>query len=110
MPRVTAINLRQGDDLDAIEHAIRAALTSLPELAIDPDDVDVIPMVAPAGYDPAVARIDVDLWELPERTKAGLDEVAERVAAAFQEVAGADRRVKVALRPARLAETGWTSR
>ena len=37
MPRVTAFNLRQGDDLAALEDAIRAALTSLPELAIDPD-------------------------------------------------------------------------
>jgi hypothetical protein len=110
MPRVTAFNLRQGDDPAALEEAIRAALTSLPELAIDPADVDLVPMVAPAGYEPAVARIDVDLWERPERPKAGLQEVAERVATAFQEVAGTDRPVKVALRPTRLEVTGWASR
>ncbi len=110
MPRVTAFNLRPGDDLDAVEHAIRAALTSVPELAIDPADVDLVPMVAPAGYEPAVARIDVQLWETQARTKAGLQEVAEGVAVAFQEVVGADRRVKVALRPSPHDAIGWVSR
>jgi hypothetical protein len=110
VPRVTAFNLRPGDDLGAIEVAVRDALVSIPELAIDAADVDLVPMVAPAGYEPAVARIDIQLWETPARTKAGLQEVAERVAVAFQEVVGADRRVKVALRPAPLEATGWVSR
>ena len=110
MPRVTAFNLRPGDDLAAIERALATALVSVPELAIDQADVNVVPMVAPAGFEPAVARIDVDLWERPERTKAGLQEVAERMAAAFQEVAGADRRVKVALRPYPIEAAGWVSR
>ena len=72
--------------------------------------MNVVPMVAPAGFEPAVARIDVDLWERPERAKAGLQQVAERVASAFQEVAGADRRVKVALRPYPIDAAGWVSR
>jgi hypothetical protein len=109
VPRVTAFNLRPGDDLGAIEVAVRDALVSIPELAIDPADVDLVPMVAPAGFE-SVARIDVDLYERPERTKARLQEVAERVAAAFQEVAGAGRRVKVVLRPYPLESSGWVSR
>jgi hypothetical protein len=110
MPRVTAFNLRPGDDLAALEEAIRAALTSLPELAIDPAAVDLVPMVAPAGYDAPVARIDVDLFERPEGTKARLQELGERVAAAFREVAGAERRVKVVLRPYALESSGWVER
>ena len=110
MPRVTAFNLRPGDDLGALEDAIRAALTSHPEVAIDPAAVDLVPLVAPTGYDAAVARIDVDLFERREATKARLQELAERIAAAFQEVAGADRRVKVVLRPYALESSGWVER
>ena len=110
MPRVTAFNLRQGDDLAALEDSIRAALTSLPELVIDPAAVDLVPMVAPAGSDAAVARINIDLFERPEGTKARLQELGERVAAAFQEVAGAERRVKVVLRPYALESSGWVER
>ncbi len=110
MPRVTAFNLRPGDDLAALEDAIRAALTSLPELAIDPAAVDLVPMVAPPGYEPAVARIDVDLFERAEGTKPRLQELGERIAAAFQEVTGTDRRVKVVLRPYALESSGWVER
>ena len=110
MPRVTAFNLRPGDDLAAIELAVRDALTSLPEVAIDPVAVDLVPMLAPVGYDAAVARIDVDLFERRAATKARLQELAERVAVAFQEVAGADRRVKVVLRPYAVESSGWIER
>jgi len=110
VPRVTAFNLRPGDDLAALEEAIRAALVSLPEVAIDPAAVDLVPMVAPPGYEPTVVRIDIDLFERSEGTKARLQELGERVAAAFQEVAGAERRVKVVLRPYALESSGWVER
>jgi hypothetical protein len=57
-----------------------------------------------------VARIDVDLFERPEGTKARLQELGERVAAAFQEVAGAKRRVRVVLLPYALESSGWVKR
>lgn len=110
MPRVTAFNLRPGDDLDALEDAIRAALTSLPEVTIDPAAVDLVPMLAPSGYEAAVARIDVDLFERATGTKERLQDLGERIAAAFQEVVGADRRVKVVLRPYPLESSGWVER
>jgi hypothetical protein len=110
VPRVTAFHLLPGDDLAALEVAIRTALTSHPEVAIDPAAVDLVPMVAPAGYRPAVARIDVDLFERPTGTKERLQELGERIAAAFQEVAGADRGVKVVLRPYALESSGWVER
>jgi phosphopantothenate synthetase len=110
VPRVTAFNLRSGDDLDALGAAITTALTSLPVVTIDPAAVDLVPMLAPAGYEATVARIDVDLFERPTGTKERLQELGERIAAAFQDVVGADRRVKVVLRPYALESSGWVER
>jgi hypothetical protein len=109
MPRVTVFNLRSGDPLADLEEAIRRALTSMPELAIDEREIDLVPVLVPDGFDPEVTRIDVDLWERAERTKEALQELATRVAKAFQAVAGQDRRVKVVIRPYDVARSGWVS-
>jgi phenylpyruvate tautomerase PptA (4-oxalocrotonate tautomerase family) len=56
-----------------------------------------------------VTRINVDLWERAERTKEALQELATRVATAFQNVAGTDRKVKVVIRPYDVGLSGWVS-
>jgi hypothetical protein len=109
MPRVTAFNLRKDDPLAEIEHAITDALVSLPEVRINADEVDLVPVVAADGFHGAVTRIDVDLWERDERTKDALQELAMRVASAFQRVVGTNRRVKVVIRPYDVGESGWVS-
>jgi hypothetical protein len=73
---------------------ITGALTSMPELAINDWEINVVPVLQPEGFDGEVTRINVNLWERAERTKARLQEVATRVARAFQAVAGEDRRVR----------------
>lgn len=110
MPRVTVFNLRREDRLADLEEAIRRALTSMPELAIDEREIDLVPVLVPDGFDAEVTRVDVDLWERAERTKEALQELATRVATAFQEVAGEDRRVKVVIRPYDVGTSGWVSR
>lgn len=109
MPMVTVFNLRREDLLTELEGAITRALTSMPELAIDDWDVNVVPVLQPDGFDGEVTRINVDLWERAERTKEGLQELAARIATAFQGVAGEDRRVKVAIRPYDVETSGWVS-
>ena len=108
MPRVTVFNLRKDDNLLDVEHAVRDALVGLPELKINADEVDLVPVVAADGFH-GVARIDVDLWERAERTKDALQELATRVARAFQDVVGRDRRVKVVIRPYDVGKSGWVS-
>ena len=76
MPRVTALNLRESDDLAAIERALKSALASLPEMMVSIDEIDLVPIRAPAGFDAATARIDVDLWERSYRTREALQETA----------------------------------
>ena len=49
------------------------------------------------------------LWEHPERTKEALQELATRVAKAFQATVGADRKVKVVIRPYDVGKSGWVS-
>lgn len=109
MPRVTVFNLRKGDQLADLEEAIRRALTSMPELAIDEREIDLVPVLVPDGFDAEVTRIDVDLWERAERIKEALQDLATRVAKAFQAVAGRDRRVKVVIRPYDVGRSGWVS-
>jgi hypothetical protein len=109
MPLVTAFNLRADDRLHEIEEAIRSALTTMPELAINDYEVDLVPVLAPEGFHGTVTRINVDLWERPVRTKAALQELATRVASAFQAVAGSDRRVKVVIKPYDVEASGWVS-
>lgn len=109
MPRVTVFNLRKGDQLADLEEAIRRALTSMPELVIDEREIDLVPVLVPDGFDAEVTRIDVDLWERAERTKEALQDLATRVAKAFQAVAGRDRRVKVVIRPYDVGRSGWVS-
>lgn len=109
MPRVTVFNLRKDDNLFDIERALRDALVSLPELKINADEVDLVPVVAAEGFHGVVVRIDVDLWERAERTKDRLQELATRVARSFQDVVGRDRRVKVVIRPYDVAKSGWVS-
>jgi len=109
MPRVTAFNLRKSDDLAAIEAALKAALVSLPEMAVAENEIDLVPVLAPDGFHATVTRIDVDLWEQSPRTKDALQEVATRMAMAFKNIVGADRRVKVVLRPYDVAKSGWVS-
>ena len=109
MPRVTAFNLRREDPLSDIEVAIRHALTSNPALKINDHEVDLVPACEPEGFRATVARIDVDLWEGPARTKDALQDLAARVASAFQSVVGEERKVKVVLRPYDVSKSGWVS-
>jgi hypothetical protein len=109
MPRVTALNLRNEDPLLNIEEALRRALTSVPELEIDERDVDLVPVRAPEGFHAGVARIDVDLWEHPVRTKEALQDLATRMAEAFLSVVGRERKVKVVIRPYDVEASGWVS-
>jgi hypothetical protein len=109
MPLVTAFNLRKDDRLSDIEAAVRTALVSMPELEIKADEVDLVTVLECDGFHATVTRINVDLWERRERTKAALQELATRVARAFQAVAGTDRRVKVVIRPYDVGGSGWVS-
>jgi phenylpyruvate tautomerase PptA (4-oxalocrotonate tautomerase family) len=109
MPLVTVFNLRRADRLSDLEDATRRALTSMPELAINDWEIDLVPVLMPNGFDGEVTRINVDLWERSERTKEALQELATRLAKAFQSVAGADRRVKVVIRPYDVGRSGWVS-
>src|SRR3954447_22490308 len=108
MPLVTVFNLRSEDDLDAIEEAIVRTLASTPELAINDWEIDVVPVLRPDGFDGQVTRINVDLWERPERSKPALQELATRVAEEFRSVVG-DRHVKVVIRPYDVGTGGWVS-
>jgi phenylpyruvate tautomerase PptA (4-oxalocrotonate tautomerase family) len=110
MPLVTAYNLRTADPLTAIEKAIRQALTSMPELRINDHEVDLVPVLAPDSFKDATTRINVDLWEREERTKDALQELAGRVAEAFQAVTDTKRKVKVVIRPYDIGRSGWVSR
>ncbi|HEU5193542.1 MAG TPA: hypothetical protein VFW70_02290 [Methylomirabilota bacterium] len=109
MPLVTALNLRRQDRLADIEKALREALVSLPELQIKEQEVVLAPVLAPDGFHEPVARINVDLWVHPARTKDALQELATRVARAFQRVAGSERRVTVVVRPYDPGAAGWVS-
>ncbi len=109
MPLVTVFNLRREDRLSDLEEATRRALTSMPELAINDDEIDLVPVLMPAEFDGEVTRINVDLWEQAERTKEALQELATRLARAFQAVVGEDRRVKVVMRPYDVGRSGWVS-
>jgi len=109
MPLVTVFNLRRDDRLPQLEEATRCALTSMPELAINEWEIDLVPVLRPDGFDGEVTRINDDLWERPERTKEALQELATRLARAFQSVAGDDRKVKVVIRPYDVERSGWVS-
>ena len=109
MPLVTVFNLRKEDRLPEIEEAVRNALVSMPELVIKEHEVDLAPVVRPDGYHGTVTRINVDLWEHAERRKDALQELATRVAKAFQGVCGTGRRVKVVIRPYDVGKSGWVS-
>jgi len=109
MPLVTALNLRREDRLDDLEQAMREALTSLPEVKINDDEVMLAPVLRPDGFHGTVSRINVDLWERPGLTKDALQALAARVAAAFNAVAGRERRVIVVIRPYDVASAGWVS-
>jgi len=112
MPVVSVFNLRREDRprLSELEEATRLALTSMPELAINDHEIDLVPVLRPDDFDGEVTRINVDLWERAERTKEALQELATRLAKAFQTVAGDDRRVKVVIRPYDIERSGWVSR
>jgi hypothetical protein len=109
VPLVTIFNLRREDRLPELEEAIKTALTSMPELAVNDWEINVVPVLMPDGFNGEVTRINVDLWERPERTKGALQELATRVAKAFQLVAGADRKVKAVIRPYDVERSGWVS-
>jgi hypothetical protein len=109
MPLVTVFNLRPEDRLPQIEEAVRNALASMPELAINDYEVDLAPVVKPDGYHGTITRINVDLWEHPARTKDTLQALATRVAKAFQGICGTDRKVKVVIRPYDVGKSGWVS-
>jgi phenylpyruvate tautomerase PptA (4-oxalocrotonate tautomerase family) len=109
MPMVSVFNLRREDQLSELEEAIRLALTSMPELAINDHEIDLVPVLRPDDFDGEVTRINVHLWERAERTKEALQQLATRLAESFQSVAGEDRRVKVVIRPYDVERSGWVS-
>lgn len=109
MPLVTVFNLRREDGLAELEEAITRSLTSMPELAINDWEINVVPVLTPDGFDGKVTRINVELWERAERTKEALQELATRIAKAFQALAGEDRKVKVVIRPYDVRASGWVS-
>jgi len=109
MPLVTVFNLGRHDQLPVIERALKDALVSMPELKINADEIDLVPVLHPDGFHGAVTRINVDLWERHERTKEALQELATRVANAFRMVAGSERQVKVVIRPYDVDKSGWVS-
>jgi phenylpyruvate tautomerase PptA (4-oxalocrotonate tautomerase family) len=109
MPPVTVFNLRRTDPLSALEQATRRALTSMPELAINGHEIDFVPILGPDDFDGGVTRINVDVWERPERTQENLQELAMRIARAFQATVGAERKVKVVIRPYDVERSGWVS-
>jgi len=63
MPLITAFNLRKEDRLPDIENALRRALVSMPELKINDDEIDFVPVSTPDGFHVQVTRINVDLWK-----------------------------------------------
>jgi hypothetical protein len=109
MPLVTAFNLRREDPLSEIEEAVRHAMISMPALEINDYEVDVVPICEPDGFHAIVTRINVDLWERRARTKDALQDLAARVARAFQSVVGQERKVKVVIRPYDVEKSGWVS-
>ena len=109
MPLVTVFDLRREDRLADLEEATRRALTSMPELAINGYEIDLVPVLMSEEFDGEVTRINVDLWERAERTKEALQELATRLAKGFQVVVGEDRRVKVVIRPYDVGTSGWVS-
>jgi phenylpyruvate tautomerase PptA (4-oxalocrotonate tautomerase family) len=109
MPLVTAFNLRREDPLSEIEEAVRHALTSMPALEINDHEVDLVPICEPDGFRATVTRVNVDLWERRARTKDALQDLAARVARAFQSVVGQERKVKVVIRPYDVEKSGWVS-
>ena len=109
MPLVTVFNLRRDDDLARVEEAIVRSVASMPELAINDWEIDVIPVLRPDGFERDITRINVDLWEHPRRTKTALQELATRVAEAFRSAAGQERHVKVVIRPYDVGTAGWVS-
>jgi phenylpyruvate tautomerase PptA (4-oxalocrotonate tautomerase family) len=109
VPLVSVFNLRRDDRLPELKEATRRALASLPEVAINDHEIDLVPVLRPDDFDGEVTRINVDLWERAERTKDALQELATRLAKAFQSVAGEDRSVKVVIRPYDVERSGWVS-
>ncbi len=81
MPLITAFNLRKEDRLPDIENALRRALVSMPELKINDDEIDFVPVSTPDGFHGQVTRINVS-----------------------------DRKVKVVIRPYDVEGAGWVSR
>jgi hypothetical protein len=109
MPPVAVFNLRREDPLSEIEEAVRDAIRNMPALEIHDDEVDFVPVCAPDGFRATVARIYMDPWEGPSRTKDALQALATGMAMAFQSVVGHDRRVKVVIRPYDVEKSGWVS-
>jgi hypothetical protein len=109
MPPITVFNLRREDPLPGIEDALRDAIKSVPALEIHDDEVDFVPVHEPEGFRATVVRINMDPWVGPTRTKDALQDLATRMALAFQSVVGQDRRVKVVIRPYDVKTSGWVS-
>jgi hypothetical protein len=84
-----------------------AALVGMPELRINDHEIDLAPVFKPDGFHGTVTRINVDLWQRDERTQDVLQELAARVAKAFQTVAGMASKVKVVIRPYDIGKSSW---
>jgi hypothetical protein len=88
---------------------VRDAIKSMPALQIRDEEVDFVPVLAPEGFRATVTRIHVDPWEGPARSKDALQDLAAKMATAFQSVVGRDRKVKVVIRPYDVEKSGWVS-
>ncbi len=73
----------------------------------------MVPLLKPPDrFHGTETRINVDLWGGSDRTTDALQELATRIALAFQRVAGKERKVKVVIRPHvpyAIEESGWVS-
>jgi cytochrome c556 len=109
MPLVTIFNLSADDPLPGIAEAVSRVLASTPELQLNEREIDLVPVLAPDSFEAATTRINVDLWEQQARTKEALQELATRVAAAFQSATAKSRKVKVVIRPYEVKCSGCVS-
>ena len=75
MPMVSVFDLRREDRLPDLEEAMTHALISMPELAINDSEINLVSVLRPEGFDGEVTRINIDPWERDERPEEALQEL-----------------------------------
>jgi hypothetical protein len=84
MPLVSVFNLRREDRLLELEEATRLALTSMPELAINDYEIDLVPVLTPDDFDGEVTT------EVPFVLGRPTDLVAPDLSAVADAILGVD--------------------